>query len=285
VAGIERVGVMGAGVMGSGIAQVVAQAGYQVTIRDIEEKLLVRCLNFIDESLEIMKEKGKIAAEERGKILSRIKTTLNVEEAAEESDLVIEAIPEDMNLKKQLFTDLDNICSSHTILATNTSSLSITVIASMTRRPDKVIGMHFSNPVPAMRGVELVKGKDTSEETLEITKDVCMQMGKDFFISSDFPGFTGNRLLPLFINEAFYLVWQGISTPKDVDKACKLQLRHPMGPLELADFIGLDTLLAILEHLYREMDDKYRPCPLLKQFVQAGHLGRKTGKGVYDYEK
>jgi 3-hydroxybutyryl-CoA dehydrogenase len=285
MAKVEKICVIGAGLMGHGIVQVAAQAGYWVMMRDIEEEFLKRGLDSINNSLRLMKEKGKISAEEINNILARIKTTLSLEEAAKNSDLVIEAVPENMDLKKRLFEDLDRMCPPHTVLATNTSSLSVTAIASTTKRPDKIIGMHFASPVQVMMGVEIIKGRDTSEETLQIIKEVSKKMGKDFFIASDFPGFAANRLLPLFINEAFYLLWQSISSAEDIDKSCRMNLRHPMGPLELADFIGLDTILSILEYLHREIDDKYRPCPLLKQFVQAGHLGRKTGKGVYDYSK
>lgn len=283
MATIKKIGVIGAGIMGSGIAQVAAQAGYQVTMRDVESKFIERGFDAIRKSLGLMKEKGKITAEEVDKVLARIKGTLNLEEATKNADLIIEAIVENLEMKKQLFKDLDAMCPPPTILATNTSSLSITAIASATKTPERVIGMHFSNPVPVMMGVELIKGRDTSEETLEIAKEVSRRMGKDFFIAADFPGFAGNRLLPLFINEAFYVVWQGIATPEDMDKMCKLMLRHPMGPFELADFTGLDTILSILEYLHKEMDEKYRPCPLLKQLVAAGHYGRKTGRGVYKY--
>lgn len=283
MAKIERIGIVGAGLMGSGIAQVAAQAGYQVIMQDVEDKFLQRGFDAIRKSLALMRDKGKITKEDFDKILSRIKGTLKLEEVAKDADLIIEAAPENLDLKKKLFAELDKMCSPHTILATNTSSLSITAIAAATKRPEKVIGMHFSSPVPVMMGVELIKGRDTSEETLEVIKAVAQKMGKDYFIAADFPGFAGNRLLPLFINEAFYVLWQGIASAEDIDKACKLQLRHPMGPLELADFIGLDTIASILEYLYKEMDDKYRPCPLLKQLVAAGHYGRKTGRGVYRY--
>ncbi len=283
MAAVEKIGVIGAGIMGSGIAQVSAQARYHVIMRDVENKFLERGFDAIRKSLDLMKGKGKITAEEVDNVLARIKGTLKLEEATENADLIIEAITENLELKKQLFKDLDGLCPLPTVLATNTSSISITAIASATKTPERVIGMHFASPVPVMMGVELIRGKATSEETLEIAKEVCRRMGKDFFIAADFPGFAGNRLLPLFINEAFYLLWEGIASAEDIDKACKLQLRHPMGPLELADFTGLDTILSILEYLHREMNEKYRPCPLLKQLVAAGHYGRKTGRGVYKY--
>ena len=280
---IKKISVLGAGIMGSGIAQVAAQAGFQVVMRDLEDRFLQQGLKSIKDSLGIMKEKGKLSSEEVSKILGRIKSTVDFKEAASDSDLVIEAIPENLDLKKQIFHELDETCPEHTILATNTSSLSITAIASATKRPDKVVGMHFANPVPVMPGIELIKGRDTSEETLEIAKEVINKMGKQFFVAADFPGFLGNRLLMLFINEAFNLVWQGIGSPEDIDKGCKLSFRHPMGPLELADLIGLDTVLAILDYLHKEISERYRPSPLLRQMVAAGHYGRKTGRGVYGY--
>lgn len=280
---IKKISVLGAGIMGSGIAQVAAQAGFQVVMRDLEDRFLQQGLKSIKTSLRMMKEKGKLSSEEVSKILGRIKSTVDFKEAASDTDLVIKAIPENLDLKKQIFHELDETCPEHTILATNTSSLSITAIASATKRPHKVVGMHFANPVPVMPGIELIKGRDTSEETLEIAKKVINKMGKQFFVAADFPGFLGNRLLMLFINEAFNLVWQGIGSPEDIDKGCKLSFRHPMGPLELADLIGLDTVLAILDYLHKEISERYRPSPLLRQMVAAGHYGRKTGRGVYGY--
>lgn len=280
---IKKISVLGAGIMGSGIAQVAAQAGFQVVMRDLEDKFLQQGLRSIKDSLGIMKEKDKLSSEEVSEVLGRIKSTIDFKEAASDTDLVIEAIPENLELKKQIFSELDETCPERTILATNTSSLSITAIASATKRPDKVVGMHFANPVPVMPGVELIKGRDTSEETLEIAKEVINKMGKQFFVAADFPGFLGNRLLMLFINEAFNLVWQRIASPEDIDKGCKLSFRHPMGPLELADLIGLDTVLAILDYLHKEISERYRPSPLLRQMVAAGHYGRKTGRGVYSY--
>jgi len=282
---VQRIGVIGAGIMGSGIAQVAAQSQFEVTMMDIEERFLQQAFDSIKKSLQLMKDKGKITSEEQQEVLANIKGTTNMMEAGENAELIIEAVSEDMELKQKVFSDLDKICPSHTILASNTSSLSITKIGSATQRPDKVIGMHFSNPVPVMQGVEIIKGNETSDETTEIILDVSKKMGKETFIAKDFPGFAGNRLLPLFINEAFFVLWQGIATAEDIDKMCKILLRHPMGPFELVDFTGLDTILSILEYLHKEIDDKYRPCPLLKQLVQAGRLGRKSGRGVYDYRK
>jgi 3-hydroxybutyryl-CoA dehydrogenase len=282
---VRRVGVLGAGIMGSGIAQVCAQGGYQVILRDVSQKFLDKGLATIQKSLGIMQNKGKISAEQVDEILARIKLTTDSKEAVADADLVIEAVPENLELKKQIFTELDKICPPHTILGTNTSSLRITEIASVTARPDKVIGIHFANPVPVMVAVEIIRGLHTADETLEVVQSVCKQIGKETFVAQDIPGFAANRLFTLLINEAFYVVWEGIATPEDVDKACKLGLGHAMGPLESGDFSGLDTILSGLEYLHREIGEKYRPCPLLKQLVAAGHLGRKTGRGVYTYNK
>ncbi len=281
---IKRVAVVGAGIMGSGIAQVSAQAGFQVFVTDLEDKFLQRALESIRTSLARMKGKGKITEAEADRILERIKLTLDLNEAVSNSDLVIEAVPEDLNLKQRIFRQLDDVCLPHTILATNTSTISITAIASATRRPEKVLGMHFANPVPIMKGVELIKGLDTSEETMEIAKKVVEVMGKGYYVCKDAPGFIGNRTFPLFLNEAFNVLWEGIASAEDIDKGAKLSFNHPMGPLELADLIGLDQLLKGLEYLHKELGEKYRPSPLLKKLVAAGYYGRKAGRGVYEYK-
>lgn len=281
--GIKKIGVIGAGQMGSGIAQVAAQSKFQVILNDIDEMFIRNGIESIRKNLQILVKKGKMREQEVEALLSRINCTVDLSPVGEESDFIIEAVPENLPLKKRIFENLDNICSSHAIFASNTSSLSITEIAAATKRPDKVIGMHFSNPVPIMRNVELIKGMVTSKETLEITMRLARDFGKEVILAKDLPGFCGNRLLPLFLNEAFYVLMEGISTAEDIDKEIRLGLRHPMGPLELSDFIGLDTVLAILDYLHKECGEKYRPCPLLRQYVRAGYLGVKTGRGVFEY--
>lgn len=280
---IKKIGVIGAGLMGSGISQMTAQAGFDVVMRDVEDRFVERGFSNIKKSLSIFKEKGKIDQREVEVVLARIKGTISLEEAGKEADIIIEAVPENLELKKRLFKELDEICPVHCILATNTSSLRITEISTATKRPDKVIGMHFASPVPVMKGVEIIRGLDTSDDTVAIVEELSKKLGKEVFFAKDFPGFCVNRLFPLFINEAFYVLMEEVSKAEDIDNGIRLNLRHPMGPLELADFVGLDTILSILEYLHREIAERYRPCPLLKKLVIGGCLGVKTGKGVYDY--
>ena len=281
---IKKVAVIGAGTMGNGIAQVYAQAGFQVAMTDAEDRFLQQGFDTIKKSLGLIAKKGKITEAQANEVVSvRIKGTLDLKEAVSDADLVIEAVPEELTLKQRIFKQLDEICPPHTILATNTSTISITAIASATKRPDKVIGLHFAAPVPLMKGVEIVRGLDTSEETLEVAKKMVHAVGKELYVGKDGPGFVGNRVFPMFLNEAFNLLWEGIATPEDIDKMATLSLGHPMGPLTLADMIGLDQLLKGLEYLHHELGDKYRPSPMLKKLVAAGYYGRKTGRGVYKY--
>ncbi len=269
--------------MGHGIAQVVSQAGLQVRLFDSDKEALKNGLIKIDKGVTALAAKGDIPQNQIVDIMSRIVLSRNLKESAADADLIVEAVVEDMKTKQALFSLLDKTASLKTIFASNTSSLSITEIGSAIRYPDRFIGLHFFYPVPFMKGVEVIQGVETSDTTLESILEFICRIGKEPLFSKDFPGFIVNRMLPLLVNEAFYLLWQGIGSAEDIDKACTLNLHHPVGPLKLADISGLDTLLAVLEYLQREYGEKYRPCPLLKQLVKAGHLGRKTGKGVYDY--
>jgi 3-hydroxybutyryl-CoA dehydrogenase len=280
---ITTFGVIGSGQMGNGIAQVAATGGLSVVMNDIKLEFAEKGLAAIKKNLNRLVEKGKMSEEQRQAIVSRIRITGSLEEMAG-ADYVVEAATEREELKFKIFEDLDRICSSHVILGTNTSSIPIGRIAARTNRPEKVIGMHFMNPVPVMKLVEVIRGLATSEETFKITWDLCGKFGKTPAEANDFPGFIANRILMPMINEAIFCVYQGVGKKEDIDTVMKLGMNHPMGPLALADLIGLDTCLAIMETLYDGFkDSKYRPCPLLRKYVEAGWLGRKSGKGFYDY--
>jgi 3-hydroxybutyryl-CoA dehydrogenase len=281
---IKKVCVLGAGIMGSGIAQVVAAAGFDVNMRDIEDHFVEKGLATIKFHLDRAVEKEKIEAKQAKAILGRIKGTTELKDAAAEVDLVIEAVVEDMRVKKEVFAELDAFCKPNTILASNTSGLSITEIASATNRPDKVLGVHFFNPAPVMQLVELIRGYVTSDDTLTTTKTFIEKLGKTAIEVEEAPGFAVNRILCPMINEAIFVYSEGIANAEDIDQAMVLGANHPMGPLALADLVGLDTLLAVLDGLHQELgEDKYRPAPLLRKMVRAGHLGRKSGRGFYDY--
>lgn len=280
---IQTLMVVGAGQMGSGIAQVAAASGLRVLLHDTSPEFLNRGLLAINKQLSRSVEKGKLTLEGMEEIYSRIQPTESVEQA-EQADLVIEAISENMALKVLLFHRLDGICPPHTIMATNTSSLPISEIAAVTGRPAQIIGMHFMNPVPVMPLVEVIRGLETSQEVFEVVYGLSERLGKTPVEVNDFPGFVSNRILMPMINEAIFTVYEGVASVESVDKVMKLGMNHPMGPLELADFIGLDTCLSIMEILYDGFkDSKYRPCPLLRKYVKAGRLGRKSGQGFYTY--
>jgi 3-hydroxybutyryl-CoA dehydrogenase len=280
---IEKVAVIGGGTMGNGIAHAFALSGFSVILVEARPDLLDKALATIRKNMERQVEKKAVSAEQRDQALSRLSAVLKLEDAAG-AQLVVEAIPERMDLKREVFGKLDILCPAETILASNTSSLPITAIAAATKRPDRVIGMHFMNPVPLMKLVEIIRGLATSEATYKTIHDLTLKLGKTPACSQDYPGFIANRILMPMINEACYTLMEGIATKEDIDTVMKLGMNQPMGPLTLADFIGLDVCLAIMEVLHEGFSDsKYRPCPLLRQMVQAGRLGRKTGKGFYDY--
>jgi 3-hydroxybutyryl-CoA dehydrogenase len=281
---VSTVGVVGAGQMGSGIAQVTAQAGVRVVMNDVSQEMCSHGLDAIGRNLDRMVQRGRFKPEERDRVIARIETTTNLEDLAG-ADFVIEAVVENEDAKIGLFQKLDQLCPPEVIFASNTSSISITRMGARTRRADRVIGMHFMNPVPAMRLVEIIRGLATSDETYQATRALAERVGKTTMTAEDFPGFIVNRVLLPMINEAIYTLYEGVGGVTDIDTAMKLGTNQPMGPLELADLIGLDTCLAIMEVMHRVLgDDKYRPCPLLKKYVDAGYLGRKSGRGFYKYD-
>jgi 3-hydroxybutyryl-CoA dehydrogenase len=281
---IKTFGVVGAGQMGNGIAQVAAMSGLNVIMNDIKDEFVQRGLANITKLLQKSVDKGKMDAAEKDAVLGRIQTSVDLKDMAD-ADFVVEAATENEALKFNIFKDLDEICKPHVILSSNTSSIPIGRIASQTGRPEKVIGMHFMNPVPVMRLVEVIRGLATSDETFQATWDLSIKFGKTPAEANDFPGFIANRILLPMINEAVYCLYHHVGTPEAIDTVMKLGMNHPMGPLALADLIGLDTCLAIMETLYNGFkDSKYRPCPLLRKYVEAGWLGRKTGRGFYVYD-
>jgi 3-hydroxybutyryl-CoA dehydrogenase len=282
--GIQKVMVIGAGQMGSGIAQVCAQAGYDVKLNDMKQEFFERGLGVITKNLTRDIEKGRKTEDEKAAILGRISMSLELQDASD-VDIIIEAAVENMEVKQSIFKQIDQIAPAHAILATNTSSLPITEIAAVTNRPEQVIGMHFMNPVPVMKLVEIIRGLATSDEVYKAVEDMTVKLSKTPVEVNDFPGFISNRILLPMINEAIYALYEGVASKEAIDDVMKLGMNHPMGPLTLADFIGLDTCLSIMEILHEGLgDSKYRPCPLLRKYVAAGWLGKKSGRGFYVYE-
>jgi 3-hydroxybutyryl-CoA dehydrogenase len=280
---IKVAGVIGAGTMGNGIAQVFAQAGFSVQLVDVAQPMLDRARSAIEASLAKFVAKGRMSAAERDAALERLSTTTSLDRLTD-ADCIVEAIVEHVDAKRALFTSLDAIAKTEAILASNTSSISITVLGAATKRPDRVLGMHFMNPAPLMPLVELIRGQATSSDSMHVASDLCARLGKTAVEAADYPGFIANRILMPMINEAVFAIMEGVGTPEAIDTVMKLGMNHPMGPLTLADFIGLDVCLAILDVMHDGLGDpKYRPCPLLRRMVAAGRLGRKSGHGFYMY--
>jgi 3-hydroxybutyryl-CoA dehydrogenase len=279
----QTVAVVGAGIMGRGIAHVAAMGGFETILNDVSGELLDKARSRIRQDLQKGVEIGKVTAEAMDATMERLSLETNLERAGEKADIVIEAVPERIDLKFEVFSRLDRACPSHTVLASNTSALSITEMAGATRRAQQFIGMHFFNPVHKMKLVEIVRGLETNEETYKIAETVARRMGKETVEVKESPGFVTSRINAMIGNEAFYMLQEGVASARDIDKALKLGLNHPMGPFEMVDLVGLDTRLSILNFLYETLGEKYRPCPLMVKYVKAGRLGKKAGKGVYEY--